>query len=135
MPIRPFPCGISLRYIRQWRTITYAYLLIIETAIFTKGVNELLDDEQYRLLQWVLVKAPDLGKIIPGSGGLRKLRWAGSGRGKRGGIRLIYYWLPKQDRLLMLFLFAKNEQADLTAQQLKTLRLVVQRELGEKGTV
>ena len=110
-------------------------MLIIETAIFTKRVNELLDDEQYRLLQWILVKAPDSGKIIPGSGGLRKLRWAGSGRGKRGGIRLIYYWFPKQDRLLMLFLFAKNEQADLTAQQSKTLRLVVQRELGEKGTV
>ena len=110
-------------------------MLIIETAIFTKRVNELLDDEQYRLLQWILVKAPDSGKIIPGSGGLRKLRWAGSGRGKRGGIRLIYYWFPKQDRLLMLFLFAKNEQADLTAQQLKTLRLVVQRELGEKRTV
>ena len=110
-------------------------MLIIETAIFTKRVNELLDDEQYRLLQWILVKAPDSGKIIPGSGGLRKLRWAGSGRGKRGGIRLIYYWFPKQDRLLMLFLFAKNEQADLTAQQLKTLRLVVQRELDEKGTV
>ena len=57
-------------------------MLIIETAIFTKRVNELLDDEQYRLLQWILVKAPDSGKIIPGSGGLRKLRWAGSGRGK-----------------------------------------------------
>ena len=98
-------------------------------------MDQLLDDEQYRLLQWILHKAPDSGKIIPGSGGLRKLRWAGSGRGKRGGIRLIYYWFPKQDRLLMLFVFAKNEQADLTAQQLKTLRLVVQRELGEKGTV
>ena len=110
-------------------------MLIIETAIFTKRVNERLNDEQYRLLQWILVRAPESGKIIPGSGGLRKLRWAGSGRGKRGGIRLIYYWFPKQDRLLMLFLFAKNEQADLTVQQLKTLRLVVQRELGEKGTV
>ena len=110
-------------------------MLIIETAIFTKRVNERLNDEQYRLLQWILVRAPESGKIIPGSGGLRKLRWAGSGRGKRGGIRLIYYWFPKQDRLLMLFLFAKNEQADLTMQQLKTLRLVVQRELGEKGTV
>ena len=110
-------------------------MLIIETAIFTKRVNDLLDDEQYRLLQWILVQAPESGKVIPGSGGLRKLRWAGSGRGQRGGIRLIYYWFPKQDRLLMLFLFAKNEQADLTAQQLKTLRLVVQRELGEKRTV
>ena len=77
-------------------------MLIIETAIFTKRVNELLDDEQYRLLQWILVKGPDAGKIIPGSGGLRKLRWAGSSRGKRGGIRLIYYWFPKQDRLLMI---------------------------------
>ncbi len=103
-------------------------MLIVETPIFTKRVTRVMDDEQYRLLQESLVRTPEVGRIIPGSGGLRKLRWAGSGRGKRGGIRLIYYWFPKQDRVLMLFLFAKNEQADLTVQQLRTLRLVVEKE-------
>jgi len=103
-------------------------MLIVETPIFTKRVTQMIDDEQYRLLQESLVRTPEAGRIIPGSGGLRKIRWAGSGRGKRGGIRLIYYWFPKQDRLLMLFLFAKNEQADLTARQLRTLRLVVEKE-------
>lgn len=104
-------------------------MLVIETPVFTKRVGEILDDEQYRLLQRLLVETPEAGKVIPGSGGLRKLRWAGSGRGKRGGIRLIYQWFPKQDKLLMLFLFAKNERADLTAQQLKRLRRTAEKEL------
>lgn len=104
-------------------------MLVIETPVFTKRVGEILDDEQYRLLQGLLVETPEAGKVIAGSGGLRKLRWAGSGRGKRGGIRLIYHWFPKQDKLLMLFLFAKNERADLTAQQLKRLRRTVEKEL------
>jgi len=67
-------------------------MLIIETPIFTKRVKALLSDEEYRLLQNELVARPDAGKIIPESGGLRKIRWSGSGRGKRGGTRLIYYW-------------------------------------------
>ena len=104
-------------------------MVFVETPIFTRRVVELLDEEQYRLLQGVLVAAPESGKVIPNSGGLRKLRWAGSGRGKRGGIRVIYYWLPEQAEILMLFLFAKNEQSDLDAQQLRKLRRTVEEEL------
>lgn len=67
--------------------------------------------------------------MIRGSGGLRKLRWSGSGRGKQGGARIIYRWFPERDRLLMVFVFLKNERADLTGQQLKQLRALVESEL------
>jgi hypothetical protein len=68
------------------------------------------------------------GDIIPGSGGLRKIRWAISGRGKRGGVRAIYYWRVRQDQILMLFMYSKTETDDLTAQQLKVLREIVEKE-------
>ncbi len=97
--------------------------------MFTKRVLQTLDDEQYRLLQAALVAAPETGRVILGGGGLRKLRWAGSGRGKRGGTRVIYRWFAERDRLLMLFVFLKNERDDLSAQQLKRLRLVAESEL------
>ena len=104
-------------------------MVIVETPIFTKRVPLALDEEQYRLLQAALIAAPGIGKVIPGGGGIRKLRWVGSGRGKRGGTRVIYQWFPERDRLLMLFVFLKNERDDLSAQQLKHLRLVAESEL------
>ena len=76
-------------------------MVIIETPIFTRRIQELIPDEKYRLLQIHLVNRPDAGKTVPGSGGLRKLRWSAGGHGKRGGIRVIYYWLF----LVMLFFF------------------------------
>jgi len=82
----------------------------------------------YRQLQLALVLHPDLGAVIPGSGGLRKARWAIQGRGKRGGVRVIYYWLVVQNKILMLFMYAKNDQDDLTPEQLKVLRRIVEEE-------
>lgn len=104
-------------------------MLIVETPIFTKRLREVLDDDQYRLLQISLTASPDAGQVIRGSGGLRKLRWSGSGRGKRGGARLIYRWFPEYDKLLMVFVFLKNEREDLTAQQVRLLRGLVEGEL------
>jgi mRNA-degrading endonuclease RelE of RelBE toxin-antitoxin system len=72
---------------------TFNNVEIIETSIFTRQVQELLNDEEYRLLQSALLSRPDLGAIIPGSGGLRKARWSTRRRGKRGGLRVIYYWV------------------------------------------
>jgi hypothetical protein len=69
--------------------------------------------------QWL---RPDAGKIIKGSGGIRKLRWAGSGRGKRGGLRIIYFWWISKERVSMLMIYPKNEQDDLTQDQLKQLK-------------
>ena len=89
-------------------------MVIIETSVFTRRVTVLLSDDEYRELQATLVERPKAGPVIPGSGGIRKLRWSASGRGKRGGARVIYYWATEQDHLLMLFIYAKNESEDLT---------------------
>jgi len=81
-----------------------------------------MDDEAYSSLQTHLAKYPDAGKVIPGSGGMRKIRWAGGGHGKRGGWRLIYYWWVAKDRISMLLVYPKSEQDDLSADQVKQLR-------------
>ena len=103
-------------------------MVIIETSIFTRQVQSLLDDDSYRHLQINLILRPDAGDLIPGGGGLRKIRWGARGHGKRGGVRVIYYWAVQQDRILLLLLYAKNEQENLTADQLKVLRKIVEEE-------
>jgi len=103
-------------------------MVIVETSIFTRRVIELLPDDEYRELQATLVDRPDAGPVIPGSGGLRKIRWSTSGHGKQGGSRIIYYWATAQEQILMLFIYAKNESDDLTPDQLKMLRQIVENE-------
>jgi mRNA-degrading endonuclease RelE of RelBE toxin-antitoxin system len=100
-------------------------MLFIETPIFTKLVVDLIPDDEYRKLQLALVLRPEAGKIIPGSGGLRKIRWKISGSGKRGGLRLIYFWDVPEDIIYMLLIYKKSKQEDLTPNQLKTLRNLV----------
>ncbi len=102
-------------------------MIIIETTIFTKVINKLMDDDQYRELQNAIVGNPEAGDLIKKSGGLRKLRWKLEGRGKRGGARVIYYWATADDQIYMLYGYAKNEQADLTDDQLKALKAIVER--------
>jgi hypothetical protein len=97
-------------------------VVFVETPIFTKRVLNLLDDESYAALQTHLAKHPEAGDVIRGGGGLRKIRWAAKGHGKRGGVRVIYYWWTGKDRISMLFLYPKNEMDDLSAEQLKLLR-------------
>jgi mRNA-degrading endonuclease RelE of RelBE toxin-antitoxin system len=97
-------------------------VIFVETPTFTKRVLRLLDDESYSALQTHLVNHPDGGDVIRSSGGLRKIRWAAKGHGKRGGVRVIYYWWMSKDRISMLFIYPKNEMDDLTAEQLKLLR-------------
>ena len=97
-------------------------MVFVETSVFTRRIQEHLSDDEYAELQFFLADRPDAGKIIKGSGGIRKLRWAGSGRGKRGGLRVIYYWWVARERISMLTVYSKNERDDLTAEQLKRLR-------------
>ena len=75
-----------------------------------------------------LVKQPDMGRIIIGSGGLRKVRWGLRGRGKRGGTRIIYFWATKTDRLLMLLIDDKTDQENLTREQVQILKKIVEAE-------
>jgi hypothetical protein len=103
-------------------------MVIVETPTFTRRVLELLTDEAYRELQAALTIRPTLGAVISGSGGLRKVRWAPAGTGKRSGVRVIYYWAATQHRILMLLVYAKNERDDLSPDQLRVLRRVVETE-------
>lgn len=105
-------------------------VVFLETPVFTRQIRELVDDDQYRELQSTLVASPDSGDLIPRSGGLRKIRVAASGRGKRGGARVIYYWVVAKDQIYMLLAYAKNVQDDLTEEQLKTLRALIRQEFG-----
>ena len=96
----------------------------VETTIFTERIVKLLTDEAYWDLQAVLAEHPKAGEVIPGAGGLRKIRWHATGRGKRGGVRIIYYCWSAQ-RLYMIFAYDKTAQGDLTREQLKVLRAYV----------
>jgi len=93
----------------------------------------LLSEEDYAKFQLRLAANPDEGAIIRGAGGLRKVRIAASSRGRRGGARVIYYWAVKKDVLLLLFAYAKNEAADLTAKQVATLAKIVREEFGNES--
>jgi len=101
-------------------------VVVIETSVFTRQVQDLLSDEEYRKLQAALVGKPTLGPLIRGSGGLRKVRWALPGKGKRGGVRVIYYWAAREEQLFMLLMYAKSERDDLTPGQLRLLRKLVE---------
>jgi len=103
-------------------------VVVIETSVFTRQLRALLPDEEYRKLQAALVGKPTLGPLIRGSGGLRKLRWALPGRGKRGGVRVIYFWAARQDQLFMLLMYPKSDQDDLSPSHLKLLRKLVEEE-------
>jgi hypothetical protein len=100
----------------------------VETPVFTSLLRRHLADEPYRALQLALLLRPEQGAVIPGSGGLRTLRWAAEGRGKRGGLRVIYYWAADDNVCFMLFLYAKNEQGDLTPAQIRVLGRLVREE-------
>jgi mRNA-degrading endonuclease RelE of RelBE toxin-antitoxin system len=102
-------------------------MVIVETSMFTRRVLQLLAEEEYRKLQAALVNRPQAGAIIRGSGGAQSAL-GGSSRGKRGGVRIIYYWAAEQAQLLMLFIFTKNERDDLSPDQLKILRIIVEDE-------
>ena len=94
--------------------------------MFSGQLFEHLHDEDYRSLQLALTLRPEQGALIPGSGGLRKLRWALRGKGKRGGLRVIYYWDPTEEVIYLIYLYAKNELANLRPDQLKLLRRTIE---------
>lgn len=115
-----------LRILRQWRIIL-GKMIFVETHLFTQRVVQAMSDDDYRGLQSHLVDHPDAGVVIPGSGGIRKIRWRGSGRGKRGGSRTLYFW-NATERIYMLYLYLKNERENVTPKQLAVLRATLEEE-------
>lgn len=101
-------------------------MLFIESRIFTRFLNDYLNDDEYRELQAHLADNPEAGDIIPRSGGIRKVRWGGSGRGKRGGTRIIYYWQVPDSEIYLLTLYSKGEMSDLSAKELEALKRMVE---------
>lgn len=102
-------------------------MVLIETHVFTRRIKSLMSDDEYKALQGALVSRPDMGTLIQGTGGLRKVRWTLEGKGKRGGVRVIYYWMTQYEQLYMLYVYPKSEQEDLTPVQKKTLKTIVDR--------
>jgi len=102
-------------------------MTFIETQVFTRLVQLVMSDDEYSDLQRRLIANPTGGVLIPGGGGSRKLRWGSRrrGRGKRGGMRVIYYPTPRY--IYMLFVYDKNTQDDLAPRQLKEIRAYLER--------
>jgi hypothetical protein len=97
-------------------------LTFVESPVFSDRVFDYLDDAEYAKLQVTLLDRPNAGALIPKSGGIRKLRWAGKGKGKRGGLRVIYYyWQRADDEVWMLTLYAKNEEQNIPVQTLRAI--------------
>ncbi len=94
----------------------------IETPYFTKAISHFLDDDEYAKLQDYLNEQPEAGIIVPGSGGVRKLRWGSEGRGKRGGLRVIYYLRSARGELWMLTIYGKNVRENIPAHLLKQMK-------------
>ena len=96
-------------------------MVFVETSLFSKLLGDYLRDDEYRLLQNHLIEYPDAGDVIRGSGGVRKVRWASGGKGKSGGVRVIYYWLKADDQIFLLTLYGKSEKENLSAAELKRI--------------
>jgi hypothetical protein len=106
-------------------------LVFLETPLFTRLLGDYLSDESYRELQQALMENPELGDLMPGAGGFRKARWHDPrrGKGKRGGLRVIYYYLTADHQIWFFTLYDKDEAADLNADEKKALKKAIQTEL------
>ena len=97
----------------------------METQTFTRLLTGLLADDEYREMQYELLENPARGDSIKGGGGVRKLRFAVQGRGKSGGVRVIYYWIKDKHLIYMLLIYSKSKKDDLTDKETAILRELV----------
>ncbi|MGK0684462.1 type II toxin-antitoxin system RelE/ParE family toxin [Serratia marcescens] len=102
-------------------------MIFIETPIFTEDVLKLLSDEEYREFQLYLAENPTAGDVIKETGGLRKVRWASGGKGKRGGVRVIYYHKLSESQIRLLVIYKKGIKDDLSADERRALRALNER--------
>jgi mRNA-degrading endonuclease RelE of RelBE toxin-antitoxin system len=110
----------SLDGVRHCRIVPM--FTFVETRLFTRLVGEYLTDAEYAALQATLMARPEAGAVVPGSGGVRKLRWAAPGRGKRGGYRVVYYVVRTRGLIWMLTMYPKNVADDIPANVLRQIR-------------
>lgn len=97
------------------------YMEFIEATAFTKYVYDYLSEDEYLGLQSFLLQYPEAGKIVRGSGGIRKVRWAMAGKGKSGGVRVIYYFKKQDDEIWLLTIYRKNEVESIPAHVLRQI--------------
>jgi len=117
--------------------ITYTLLMklvFFETPLFTRLLPEYLDDQEYSSLQLALLENPRMGDLMSGTGGFRKVRWKDPkrGKGKRGGLRVIYYYLTTDHQIWFFTLYDKDEASDLTPEEKKKLKQAIQKELATR---
>ncbi len=107
----------------------------VEAPAFTRHLSAYLNDDDYRELQARLGASPERGDLMPGTGGFRKLRWADvrHGKGRRGGLRIIYCYFPSDHQIWLMTLYDKSEAADLTAKEKKALKTAMQTELQSRA--
>lgn len=119
----------NLRIVQAMKAVFF------ETTSFTATVGDYLTDDEYRQLQNDLAANPELGAVMPRTGGFRKVRWADlrRGKGKRGGLRVVYYWLSGDGQLWMFAIYDKDELEKLTSDQEKALKKAIGDELKMRG--
>jgi mRNA-degrading endonuclease RelE of RelBE toxin-antitoxin system len=98
----------------------------IETSLFSRIGESYFSDIEYHRLQLHMIEKPHAGDLIRGTGGARKIRWRSAGRGKRGGVRVIYYWITKEEQILLLTAYAKNEATDLSEAARREIKRLIQ---------
>ncbi|HXX14387.1 MAG TPA: hypothetical protein VEJ47_05740 [Candidatus Eremiobacteraceae bacterium] len=103
----------------------------VEAPAFTRCLSDYLNDDAYRELQAKLSANPELGDLMPGTGGFRKMRWTDvrRGKGRRGGLRIIYYHFPSDRQIWLMTVYDKGEASDLTAKEKKALKASIDGEL------
>lgn len=99
-------------------------MIFVESEVFTEDVRTLLDDDEYYAFQQFLADHPDAGDLIRGTGGLRKIRWATRGRGKRAGVRVIYFHRASAEEIRLLLIYRKGVKDDLTPREKAALRSI-----------
>ncbi len=97
-------------------------MIFIESPVFSADLLELLSDDEYSAFQRYLIANPDAGDVIQGTGGLRKVRWAAGGKGKSGGVRVIYFHVDELEQIRLLLIYRKGIKDDLTEREKSILR-------------
>jgi hypothetical protein len=108
----------------------------IEAPAFTRYLSDYLDDDGYKKLQAKLAANPELGDLMAGTGGFRKMRWPDErrGKGRRGGLRIIYFHFKSDSKVWLMTLYGKDEGSDLTAKQKKALNTLIEGELAARSS-